>query len=747
MPRSSSIGVSAAPPLTTARRLATVLKAARDIMRKDKGLSGDVDRLPMITWVMFLKFLDDLEIQREEEAKLSGKGFKQAIEPPYRWRDWAINPRGMTGDELMAFVNQEKCMRPDGSEGLGLFAYLRRLSSANGDNRRDVIAVVFRGIDNRMRSGYLLREVVNKISEIQFTSSEELHTLSGLYEVMLREMRDAAGDSGEFYTPRPIVRFMVEMTEPRVGELVLDPACGTGGFLVEAFLHLARQVRTVEQRRKLQADSLIGFEAKPLPFLLCQMNLLLHGLESPNIDPGNALRWPLTELGERERVDVILSNPPFGGEEERGILANFPPDAQTTETAVLFLQLILRRLRRASSQHPSGGRSAVVVPDGVLSDLGPAAVVRCQLLSDFNLHTIVQLPPGAFAPYAETARTNILFFDSGSQQDYVWYYQVPAPDGKKSCSKTSPLRNSDFEPVAAWWRQRAEGPRSWRVKRESIASPNWNLLVRNPAVLDREGALDASAALANLADRLESAARDLRSVAHRADYGSATLKPLSLLLKRSMQPVEVKDSESYLQLTVQYHHRGVKARGRLLGSQIATKRQFLARAGQLVLSRIDARFGALGLVPDDLDGAIVTGDYWVFDIDTDEVEPQYLDLLIGLPEFAELCEKASRGTTRRQRLEFEKFVALQVPCLEPVSRAQLVTSIGTVSAALEGIQAEGRSPGQVVAACVRQVLGAAWIEDNANMLHAMGMNGGVGEKVVEARRRRTTGGKRAVRRG
>ncbi len=310
-----------AAPMTTAQMLGSLLKSARDLMRKDKGLNGDLDRLPLLTWIMFLKFLDDLERQREDEAKAGSKKFKPAVEPPYRWRDWAENSQGITGDELLAFINNDEAMRPDGTKGPGLFAYLRGLSSSNGDNRRDVIATVFKGVDNRMKSGYLLRDVINKIAGIRFTSSDELHTLGALYESMLREMRDAAGDSGEFYTPRAVVRFMVEVTDPRLGEVVLDPASGTGGFLVEAYSHLEKQVKTVADRKRLQGETIFGCEPKSLPYLLCQMNLLLHGLDAPQIDPDNALRFKLSEIGERDRVDVILTNPPFGGEEEKGIQA------------------------------------------------------------------------------------------------------------------------------------------------------------------------------------------------------------------------------------------------------------------------------------------------------------------------------------------------------------------------------------------------------------------------------------------
>jgi len=255
-------------PLTTAQRLSSIVKSCRDIMRKDKGLNGDLDRLPMLTWVMFLKFLDDMEQIREEEAKMSGKRFRPALDSPYRWRDWAGKPEGITGDELVAFVNNEDAVRPDGTKGAGLFAYLRGLQGANGGDRRDVVATVFKGTINRMINGYLLRDVINKVNDIHFTSSDEIHTLGHLYESMLKEMRDAAGDSGEFYTPRPVVRFMVEVMNPQLGEVILDPACGTGGFLVESFKHLEKQCKTVEDRQTLQTQSIFGGEAKPLPYLL-----------------------------------------------------------------------------------------------------------------------------------------------------------------------------------------------------------------------------------------------------------------------------------------------------------------------------------------------------------------------------------------------------------------------------------------------------------------------------------------------
>lgn len=477
MPRKAT--KASRPAATTAQTLASLLKSARDIMRKDKGLNGDLDRLPMLTWIMFLKFLDDLEMQREEEAKLAGRKFKQAIERPYRWRDWAARPEGITGDELIAFINLEEAMRPDGKRGPGLFAYLRGLTSANGDDRRDVIATVFRGVDNRMKSGYLLRDVINKVAGIHFTAREELHTLGALYESMLREMRDAAGDSGEFYTPRPVVRFMVAVTDPRLGESVLDPASGTGGFLVEAFNHLGKQVKTVADRKILQNRSLHGFEPKPLPYLLCQMNLLLHGLDAPRIDAANALGFKLTDIGEKERVDIVLTNPPFGGEEERGIQANFPDDKRTAETALLFLQIIMRRLRRRARQGFPPARAAVVVPNGTLFGDGVCARIKEELLKEFNLHSIVRLPNGVFAPYTSIP-TNLLFFDQSGPTKQVWYYEHQLPEGRKNYTKTQPLQFEEFAPCFAWWKKRVENERAWKIPAAEILANGCNLDRKNP---------------------------------------------------------------------------------------------------------------------------------------------------------------------------------------------------------------------------------------------------------------------------
>ena len=513
--------------LTTRENLSALIGTARQILRKDKGLNGDVDRLPLLTWVMFLKFLDDLEFVHEEEADLDGKPYQPIIEAPYRWRDWAAREDGITGDELLAFIGQDTTVRADGSKGKGLFAYLRGLGGqGEKGSQREVVANVFKGIQNRMVSGYLLRDILNKINGIHFSASVEMHTLSHLYESMLREMRDAAGDAGEFYTPRPVVRFMVQVMDPCLGETVLDPACGTGGFLVEAYDHIAPKVTSPDQRRALQRETLFGQEAKPLPYMLAQMNLLLHGLEAPRIAYGNTLDRRINEIGHSERVDVILTNPPFGGEEEVGIKANFPPNMQTAETALLFLQYIMRKLRVAGAPMPShqrdgkpaprGGRAAVVVPNGTLFGDGISAVIKEEMLKEFRLHTIVRLPQGVFAPYTDIP-ANLLFFERGGPTDTIWYYELPLPSsngvGRKKYRKTAPLQFEEFAAALAWWNDRQAGPQAWAVdfaaKRAvavEAATPHWQ-----KAEAERNAALALGKPLRELEQAISAAANGAKS--------------------------------------------------------------------------------------------------------------------------------------------------------------------------------------------------------------------------------------------
>jgi type I restriction enzyme M protein len=446
-------------PVSRQTSLAAAIKSARDTMRKDAGLNGDLDRIPQMAWLLFVKAFDGLDQNR----KVTDHGYRPAIESPFRWRDWAADPNGRTGDALLTFVSNE------------LLPYLRGLTGTGVHDPRDVLAAVFRETYNRMLSGYLLRDVINKVNEVDFASMADIHTMAHLYESMLREMRDAAGDSGEFYTPRPVIRFMVQQVDPRPGEVVLDPACGTGGFLVESLEHIRPRVQTGRELRALH-DNLRGVEKKPLPYLLGMMNLVLHGVDQPNLVRTNALAKPITQIGRSERVDVVLTNPPFGGEEERGIQSNFPADKQTAETAWLFLQLVIRQLK-------DGGRCGIVVPNGVLFADGVGARIKQQLLLECELHTVIRLADGVFAPYTNIP-SNLLFFNKTGRTKETWFYKLPPPEGRKGYSKTKPLRFEEFADCQAWWENRVESEHAWRVPIVQLEENGFNLDLKNPTYED-----------------------------------------------------------------------------------------------------------------------------------------------------------------------------------------------------------------------------------------------------------------------
>lgn len=653
---------------TKAQKLSGIVKSCRKIMRKDKGLNGDADRLPMLTWMMFLKFLDDNEQMQEVNAELKGKKYKPAIASPYRWRDWAKDV-SLTGDDLLNFINNEKVTLADGEERTGLFYYLRSLQSESGTERKDVISTVFRGVTNRMNNGYLLRDVVNKIDEIHFTNNEEINTLSHLYESILKEMRDASGDAGEFYTPRPVVKFMVEMLNPQIGESVLDPASGTGGFLVEAFDYLKKQAQTVEQREILQKQSVYGGEAKSLPFLLCQMNLLLHGLEYPNIDSGNSLRFPLREIGDNGRYDVIITNPPFAGEEEKGILNNFPNDKQSTETAWLFLQLIMRRLRRKTVKN-SGGRSAVVVPASTLFDTtGIATRIKQELLNNFNLHTIIRFPKGVFEPYTDI-ETNILFFDTSGSTQKIDYYSIEPPQGRKNFTKTDPITTEHFNDLKEWLTNRMESESAWSVNIKDLDWEMLNLDIKNPKSFKKLKTQSPDSLLTSINNRtakIEENLSKLTELLKERDLNNNSKEyQLNDLLIRRKDSVIIDDDKEYKRITIRSKGLGIEIRDILNGDKIGTKKQFLVEVGQLVLSKIDARSGAFGILPKECDGAIITGNFWAYDINTTLVNPKFLKLIITSHKFLNFCKASSTGTTNRKYLDESKFLSqiINIPNIE-----------------------------------------------------------------------------------
>ncbi len=443
--------------------LSPVIKSIQDVMRQDAGINGDAQRIEQMVWLLFLKVFD----AQEEELELTRDGYRSPIPEHLRWRHWATDPEGITGDALLDFVNNT------------LFPRLKGLAADPQRNPRGyVVRSVFEDANNFMKSGHLLRQVINKLGAIDFNRQAERHQFNDLYEKILRDLQ-SAGNAGEFYTPRAVTQFIVDMVNPKLGEKVFDPATGTGGFLVCAIEHLRKQTRNEEDHARLQA-SIAGVEKKQLPHMLCVTNLMLHGVEVPSlIAHGNTLARPLRDYTPAERVDVVITNPPFGGIEEPGIEAGFPADVRTKETADLFLVLIKHILK-------DGGRAAVVLPDGTLFGDGVKARIKEQLLAEVNLHTIVRLPNGVFAPYTGI-KTNLLFFTKGRPTEAIWYYEHPYPPGVKNYNKTKPIRIEEFDAEKAWWGDEADGfaarvenERAWRVGIDVIRAAGFNLDQKNP---------------------------------------------------------------------------------------------------------------------------------------------------------------------------------------------------------------------------------------------------------------------------
>ncbi|MBL0016457.1 MAG: N-6 DNA methylase [Bacteroidetes bacterium] len=438
--------------------ISSIIKSIRDIMWQDTGLNGDAQRIEQLGWMLFLKIFSD----KDQDLELANDDYVSPIPAEFHWvkgakGNWAGDDESLTGDALLEFVDRK------------LFPALRNIK-VEGNRRALIVREVFEGNNNYMKSGTNLRKVLNKLNEIDFNVAKDRHAFGELYEGILKELQ-SAGKSGEFYTPRAITQFITDIINPQLGEKVLDPACGTGGYLSSAIEHLKAQAKNVEDLRSIE-ENVVGWEYKPLPYLLATTNLILHDIEVPNIRFGDALDQPLSSFTEKHRVNVILANPPFGGIVANGNETNFPQTFRTRESADLFLILMIHLLKK-------GGRAGIVLPDGSLTGEGVKQRVRQKLLEDCNLHTIVRLPNSVFQPYA-TVATNLLFFDKGTPTQEVWYYEHRLPEGQKSYSKTKTIQRKEFAPIEAWWGNRAESEVAWRVPIQTIIDRGYDLDIKNP---------------------------------------------------------------------------------------------------------------------------------------------------------------------------------------------------------------------------------------------------------------------------
>jgi len=445
------------------------IKSIQDIMRKDVGVDGDAQRISQLVWMFFLKIFDD----RETELELLEDNYKSPIPEHLRWRSWAKDPEGMTGEELADFIN------------LQLFPSLKTKLNTMGPHGKRALVVkdIFEDAYNYMKSGTLIRQVINKICEIDFNKQRDRHTFGNIYEQILKDLQ-SAGNAGEFYTPRAVTQFIVDRVDPQLQETVLDPACGTGGFLANVIEHKRTRFVQSPADEEILQSSIYGVDKKSLPHMLCITNMILHGIDTPvNIRHDNTLSRPLLDYTNKDRVDVVVTNPPFGGIEEDGIESNFPATLRTRETADLFVTLIIHLLK-------NNGRAAVVLPDGFFFGEGMKTRLKEKLLEECNLHTIVRLPNGVFNPYTGI-KTNLLFFTKGKPTQQVWYYEHPYPEGVKSYNKTKPIRFEEFKPEIEWWGNetddfsaRVETEKAWKIAIDEIKNRNYNLDIKNPHVAE-----------------------------------------------------------------------------------------------------------------------------------------------------------------------------------------------------------------------------------------------------------------------
>lgn len=449
-----------------------LVKRLQNIMRQDSGVDGDAQRIAQIVWILFLKVYD----AKEELWEFHDDDYESIIPEELRWREWAVDNKdgkAMTGDELLTFVNDR------------LFPTLKSLEVDETTPRKSaIVKEVFEDAFNYMKNGVLLRQVINAIDEVDFTELDERHAFNDIYETILKDLQ-SAGNSGEFYSPRATTEFIAEMINPQIGERVADFACGTGGFLTSALEILQKQIKTVEDKETVNR-SLFGIEKKNLPHLLCMTNLLLHDIDEPNIMHGNSLEKNVRDYKEEDRFDCIMMNPPYGGTEEKIIQSNFPTELQTSETADLFVALILYRLKK-------NGRVGIILPDNFLfGNENSQKALKERLLNECNLHTIVKLPAGVFAPYTSIT-TNILFFDKTEATKEIWYYDVPLPEGYRSFSKTKPFKSVHLDGVRKWWNDRdKEDLNSYKVSIDEVRAKEFNLDFKNPNKLveEKEYSLD-----------------------------------------------------------------------------------------------------------------------------------------------------------------------------------------------------------------------------------------------------------------
>lgn len=667
--------------------LVRLVKSASKKMRADDNTKGTAKYLEHFSWLLFLKVYEGVEGERELLAAIDGRTYDRIITGENRWSEWTTS--GLTGEQLVGFITGR------------LFPYLRSLA---GTPEGEKVAEVFRGVTTVMKSGYVLAEVIEVINQVDFRGAEDYHAMSVIYETLLAQMGADAGWSGEYYTPRPIVEFMTELTDPGLEDTIYDPCAGSCGFLVAAYERVKPLAETVATQERIQCCLTYGQEAGELPFLLGTMNLMLHGLGNPNLKRRNTLEEDIRSIAPADQHDVVLTNPPFGGSENPQVQENFP--LKSSSTQLLFMQHIAAKLRKS-------GRLGVVLPESFMSNGGVFATFRRRLLTDRNVHTVVSLP--AKGIWYKGVKTVLVFADGEGPTTQVQFVEVVPPNGQKNFTKRKPLSRAVLQPYLAIIRERLVTEHSWIAGLDELAARDYDLRPARPLPDPALSVRDAEArirTMITIAPPLTDSLAKLSAVVERAGMGGVASEAPSVrlgdVLTQQRQRITVRDDESYKRVRVSLHGKGLFLRDVVLGAELKTKTQYVVRAGQFLVAEIDAKLGGMGLVPPELDGAIVSSHYFAFDLDTAKCAPGWLEIICRAEHL--LPQIAAKGATNYASIRPEDVLVLEIPLPDPERQRRLI-EIGGQAAQIQLHARAMASDAEMIVADVRRGILAGMLEE------------------------------------
>lgn len=607
------------------------IKKACDILRRDDGVGAE-NYIEQFSWLIFLKVFENVEDELQELVEADGREYKQIIEKEYRWSNWA-NKDWKDKDELVSFINKD------------LFPYLKNLK---GTPEKEKIADLFRDITQRIQTPHTILDVAEKLNEIKMEHFQDTHLLSQVYEEIIQEVGSSAGWSGEFYTPRPLIRLMIKIVNPKLGDVILDPFVGSAGFLVESHDYIRSNLKSigVKERKTLQEKTFFGQEKKPLPYLIGTMNMILHRILNPNIIRTNTLMEDVHNIPDSKKVDVILTNPPFGGKENRSVQDNFPIKLAATEA--LALQYVMRMLKQK-------GKCGIVLPESdIIFKGGKYKKIRSELLSKYNVHTIISLPKGIFKSVGADVKTYLLFFNKESSTNKIWYYELIG-----NYTRQNQVTDKDLKDIYKSYQNKTESEHSWFIDISQLKQNNYNLRAINKNRKNKIKELSSNEfqsinQLLKDTLKISKLQKDIENI--KKTIPSTEKYEIGNLIERSKKQITINDKKTYKRVTIKLHQKGVVVRDKVKGENIGTKKQFIIKQNQFLISKIDARNGAFGIVSEECDGAIITGNFWAYDINQKLISSQYLKYLLSSSDFSLIFDLSSQGLTNRRYLQEDIFL-------------------------------------------------------------------------------------------